>query len=654
MARPLFIEGKTVLLLLAALALALSLCEGFYLPGVAPQEFSPGDVIKPRVGRISSAKTHIPFDYYDLPLCDPEGKQRDASANLGEILSGDRFHDAPFKLHALQNETCQSVCTLTPGSDNYRLLMALVIDTYAVRMRVDNMPFMYLESRPSKHGVSLGTEVTLEAPKDIGYPLGGVRIVEGQRKLVMNNHVTLWIMYHNIDSKDGAQKSRIIAAYVTASSYDSSGSDWKEQCTQVTNPVAQSSVSPQQFEGNIKLTYSVKWVETGNKWATRWDSLLEMDSYEHETNWSSIINSVLLSLLLGFLVAIILLRSVKNDFAALRELEGDDEMDYDTSNITWKKLARDVFRPPSKLFILSVLYGNGAQLLSMMTIQMVFALLGFYSPSNRGSFITYSMIGYACMAVVGGRASSKLYGSFPEEERRRHLVLATALLIPGIVFSSFFTINLALWILGSSGAVPFLTLLYIAFLWFGITLPLTFVGSYFGYKAPIDWPIRPSKIPRMVPQKSCFLSLPTLAAFGGITLYSMTFIQVFSIVQKVWLHQFVYMFGFLFLSGVCFVIGCIEIAIITIYLTLSNEDYKWWWRAFLVPASSGVFMFFGTVIYQSILTRELFENVQFVTMWMMTSYLGMSCLAVSLIAGSIGLASSIWFTKLIYSRCKPE
>ena len=114
------------------------------------------------------------------------------------------------------------------------------------------------------------------------------------------------------------------------------------------------------------------------------------------------------------------------------------------------------------------------------------------------------------------------------------------------------------------------------------------------------------------------------------------------------------MFGFLFLSGVCFVIGCIEIAIITIYLTLSNEDYKWWWRAFLVPASSGVFMFFGTVIYQSILTRELFENVQFVTMWMMTSYLGMSCLAVSLIAGSIGLASSIWFTKLIYSRCKPE
>jgi transmembrane 9 superfamily protein 2/4 len=654
---------RPVAVLAAFVVLALfSTCgDAFYLPGVAPQEFSQGDIIHPRVGRVSSAKTHIPFDYYDLPLCPPVGKAKDAPANLGEILTGDRYHDAPFELVALQNETCKEICQLGQSAEAFKLLRALIVDGYDVRMRIDNMPFMYLESRPSKHGVSLGDEVTLEVPKEIGYPLGSVRNIDGTSKLVLNNHITLWIMYHNLDQDQkaggeggaGNKKSRIIAAYVTSSSYNSDD-NWEEGCGQVTNPVSQPSVEPQQLQGRIRLTYSVKWVETGNKWATRWDSLLEMDSYEHETNWSSIVNSVLLSLLLGFLVAIILLRSVKNDFAALRELEGDDELDYDTSNVAWKKMARDVFRPPRYLFLLSVLYGNGKQLLAMIATQMVFALLGFYSPSNRGSFITYSMIGYACMAVVGGRSSSKLYGSFPDELSRRHLVLATALLVPGVVFASFFTINLALWILGSSGAIPFFTLVYIAFLWFGITLPLTFVGSYFGYKVPIDWPIRPSKIPRIVPQKSCFLSLPTLACFGGITLYSMTFIQVFSIVQKVWLHQFVYMFGFLFLSGVCFVIGCIEVAIITIYLTLSNEDYKWWWRGFLVPASSGVFMFFGTVIYQSILTKELFENVQFVTMWMMTSYLAMACLAVSLIAGSIGLSASIWFTNLIYSRCKPE
>ena len=108
---------------------------------------------------------------------------------------------------------------------------------------------------------------------------------------------------------------------------------------------------------------------------------------------------------------------------------------------------------------------------------MVFALLGFYSPSNRGSFITYSMVGYAFMAVVGGRAAARLYGSFPDMEARRQLVLATAILVPSIAFGTFFVVNFTLWVKGSSGAVPFLTLLYIMFLWFGITLPLTFLGS---------------------------------------------------------------------------------------------------------------------------------------------------------------------------------
>merc|ERR1711981_934106 len=285
---------------------------------------------------------------------------------------------------------------------------------------------------------------------------------------------------------------------------------------------------------------------------------------------------------------------------------------------------------------------------------MFFALLGFYSPSNRGSFLTYSVVGYAFMAIVGGRASSRLYGSFPDEQSRRRLVLATATVIPGVVFGTFFLINLVLWGLKSSGATPFLTLLFLMFLWFGVTLPLTFLGSYLGFKKPYEYPIRPTKIPRMVPAKTCFMSLPALATFAGLTLYSMMFIQVFQIVQKVWLHQFVYMFGFLFLSGTFFLVGCIEITIIAVYLTLSYEDYNWWWRGFLIPSTSGGFMFFGTLIYQSMLTKELFENVQLVTMWMMTSYLGMSCLAVSLISGSVGLWSSMWFTKAIYSRCKPE
>ena len=42
--------------------------------------------------------------------------------------------------------------------------------------------------------------------------------------------------------------------------------------------------------------------------------------------------------------------------------------------------------------------------------------------------------------------------------------------------------NLIFWAKGSSAAVPFSTLVAILSLWFGISVPLTFVGAYFGFK----------------------------------------------------------------------------------------------------------------------------------------------------------------------------
>jgi hypothetical protein len=51
-----------------------------------------------------------------------------------------------------------------------------------------------------------------------------------------------------------------------------------------------------------------------------------------------------------------------------------------------------------------------------------------------------------------------------------------------IVFSLFFVMNLVLWSKGSSGAIPFSTLIALLALWFGVSVPLTFVGAYFGFR----------------------------------------------------------------------------------------------------------------------------------------------------------------------------
>lgn len=51
-----------------------------------------------------------------------------------------------------------------------------------------------------------------------------------------------------------------------------------------------------------------------------------------------------------------------------------------------------------------------------------------------------------------------------------------------VVFGVFFLLNLVLWTKGSSAAIPFSTLIALLALWFGISVPLVFVGAYFGYK----------------------------------------------------------------------------------------------------------------------------------------------------------------------------
>ena len=55
--------------------------------------------------------------------------------------------------------------------------------------------------------------------------------------------------------------------------------------------------------------------------------------------------------------------------------------------------------------------------------------------------------------------------------------IRTALVVPGVVFSVFFLMNVVLWSQKSSAAVSFTGLLALLALWFGISIPLVFVVS---------------------------------------------------------------------------------------------------------------------------------------------------------------------------------
>ena len=240
--------------------------------------------------------------------------------------------------------------------------------------------------------------------------------------------------------------------------------------------------------------------------------------------------------------------------------------------------------------LLSVFLGSGAQLLSMAGITLVFACLGFLSPANRGALMTCALVLFVCLGTPAGYVSARIYKSFGGEKWKSN-VLLTSMLCPGVVFAHFFILNLVLWYYGSSAAIPFFTLVALLALWFGVSVPLTFVGAYFGFrKAPIEQPVRTNQIPRQIPDQSVYtqvLNLIFIFVFfifyfqpipgiimGGVLPFGCIFIQLFFVLNSIWSSQIYYMYGFLFLVFIILIITCSETTILLCYFHLCAEVKK--------------------------------------------------------------------------------
>jgi hypothetical protein len=105
------------------------------------------------------------------------------------------------------------------------------------------------------------------------------------------------------------------------------------------------------------------------------------------------------------------------------------------------------------------------------------------------------------------------------------MTIRTALMFPGVIFAMFFILDLLVWGQKSSGAVPFGTLVAICFLWFGVSVPLVFVGSYFGFKKPApEDPVRTNKIPRQIPEQPWYMHPVFSCLVGGVLPFGAVFI----------------------------------------------------------------------------------------------------------------------------------
>ncbi|KAA8588770.1 hypothetical protein FQN60_010115 [Etheostoma spectabile] len=632
-----------VTLLVYSLVSYFNSCSAFYLPGLAPVSFceeSEGGedcqtVIQLFVNRLDSVESVLPYEYDVFDFC-KDAKESRPSENLGQVLFGERIESSPYKVSFKQDVKCQAVCTKTYKKGNREdatkldfLKMGMQLN-YQHHWIIDNMPVTWC------YDVEDGQKYC-----NPGFPIGCLSEFNKKNTFYVFNHVDIKITYHS-GASEGWRGARLVAATLEPKSIKQA--DEKKPSCEGGTPME----VPGEFNEDLSIiyTYSVTFEENNSiKWASRWDYILV--SMPHTNiQWFSIMNSLVIVLFLSGMVAMIMLRTLHKDIARYNQVDQEDAQEESG----WKQVHGDVFRPPRKGMLLSVFLGQGTQIFIMTFITLFLACLGFLSPANRGALMTCAVVLWVLLGTPAGYVSARLYKTFGGEKWKTN-VLLTALLCPGIVFADFFLMNLILWVEGSSAAIPFGTLVAILALWFGISVPLTFVGAYFGFKKPaIEQPVRTNQIPRQIPEQSFFTKPIPGIVMGGILPFGCIFIQLFFILNSIWSHQMYYMFGFLFLVFIILLITCSEATVLLCYFHLCAEDYHWWWRSFLTSGFTAVYLFVYAVHY-------FFSKLQIIGAASTILYFGYTMIMVLiffLFTGTIGFFACFWFVNKIYSVVKVD
>merc|ERR1719433_970429 len=258
------------------------------------------------------------------------------------------------------------------------------------------------------------------------------------------------------------------------------------------------------------------------------------------------------------------------------------------------------------------------------------------------------MLLFTFMGVFAGYTSARLYKLFNGNDWKL-TTLMTATLYPGIIFIIFFVLNLFIWGQKSSGAVPFTTMFALLVLWFGISVPLVFLGSYFGFrKEATTLPVRTNQIPRQIPAQPWFIQPLSTSLIGGVLPFGAVFTELFFIMSSLWQHQFYYLFGFLALVLGILIVTCAEISIALTYFQLTSEDYNWWWRSFFSSASSALYVFLYSCLYYY--TRMAIGH--YVGAMLYFGYMFIISYTFALLTGSIGFVATFFFVRVIYGSIK--
>ena len=686
------------------------------------------------VNKVYSDNTQLQYAYFDLPfVCPPSGNKRakaalasgrSVSLNLGEVLRGDRITTSDFEIDMGRDIECQYLCDRVVGRYDVERAQQLIDDGYVTEWILDNLPgatsFVTVDRKRKYYAAGF----------KMGYK--DFDVTTGRPQYFLNNHYTMVVRWRQAPGKAGDHGAKVVIGFevypksiggdyrnATGCPYDVAGDNDplslymppNKTMVDLAQQYPDSSYIPEeQIDMNdgatmiIPYTYSVYFrEELDHDWSNRWDLYFSDEKESSFTHWLAIINSLIISSILGAIVIVIWGRTISGDVSgrgdgvleeARRRIkkrgsgdkkrvnsgllekiveEGDDlssDDDILEDATGWKLLHGDVFRPPPYGGLLAPLVGSGTQLVFMFAGLLLLSCLGVLNPSWRGGFVSVGVGLFVFAGGFSGYFSSRVYKTFGGQNWRKNTLMVslhfrstsrsyanlkqTALLFPGLLFSLIFILNLFVWSQASSTAIPFGTLIGLATLWLLVQLPLVYAGSWYGYTRSEAWehPTKTNTTPRQIPPSSWYTRSWQAALLAGLIPFAVLFIELLFVFKSIWQDKsgYYYVFGFLSVVSAILAITISEVTIVTTYVQLCNENYHWWWQSFFVGGASAFWIFVYSVWYFA--TRLHIEG--FISSMLFFSYTFLACVVYALVTGTVGFLTAYAFVRRIYRGTKVD
>ncbi|XP_047267904.1 transmembrane 9 superfamily member 1 isoform X2 [Capsicum annuum] len=400
----------------------------------------------------------------------------------------------------------------------------------------------------------------------------------------------------------------------------------------------------------LGMTYSVKWVPTNITYERRFDVYLDYPFFEHQIHWFSVFNSFMMVIFLTGLVSMILMRTLRNDYAKYAREDDDlESLERDVNEESgWKLVHGDVFRPPQNLALLSAVIGTGAQLTTLVLLVIIFAIIGMLY-IGRGAITTTFIVCYALTSFIAGYVSGGLYSRSGGKKWIKSMIL-TASLFPFMCFGIGFILNTIAIFYGSLAAIPFGTMVVVLIIWAFISFPLALLGTVVGrnWSGTPNNPCRVKTIPRPIPEKKWYLTPSVISLMGGLLPFGSIFIEMYFVFTSFWNYKVYYVYGFMLLVFIILIIVTVCVTIVGTYFLLNAENYHWRWTSFFSAASTALYVYLYAIYYYHVKTKMSgFFQTSFYF-----GYTLMFCLGVGILCGAVGYLGSNLFVRRIYRNIK--